>query len=402
MKNPQPDAGHATGITFGWVMAVAVLVGYGSLYPFDFSERTLADAFRAWVGARMERPSRGDLAANLLLYAPLGAVISAYLTPAARRWRALAALLAGLVLSFALETLQWLSPSRVASIADIAANTSGAGLGAIAWEILRSRSSELGLPQENLAPGAGVGIALAAAWLLARSAPWVPTIDMQKYRSALAPLWHGMGLDGFGVVRHFGAWLVLALALRHGLRSGKPERGMLASLMALVLAAQILIVGRALRWAEPAGMGLALLVAASAGSIVERRAAAWTAGLVCAVVLVTGLQPFAFVPEPQRFVWIPFHGALSGNPELALASMLEKIFFAAALLWLLMLAGVNHRGATLGALALFAGVELAQRWLPGRTPEITDPLLVVLLSLAMARVGRHAGRSPRRTDAAQA
>ena len=125
----------------GWLLAVIVfLIAFGSLYPFSFS---LAGA------GPLERlgelpnagTTRSDVAANVLLYLPLGTCLAWLL--AARHGSTLAVLGATLIaagLSFGIEFAQLYETRRVASLADFACNTAGASWAA-GW---RSRSRALG------------------------------------------------------------------------------------------------------------------------------------------------------------------------------------------------------------------------------------------------------------------
>ncbi len=75
----------------------------------------------------------GDLA-NLLLYAPLGAVLSL------RRWSVSRAVLAAFALSVAIELAQLAIPGRTSSTDDVICNTAGAALG---WVLARALWSRL-------------------------------------------------------------------------------------------------------------------------------------------------------------------------------------------------------------------------------------------------------------------
>src|SRR5688500_5435867 len=116
-------------------LVTAIIVGlivYGSLFPFDFripagENRSLGALIRTWDLL----PSRGNLIANTLLYAPLG--FFGFLALGTRidaRIRVLAAILSGLVLSVALELTQFYDAGRRTHLADVYTNTIGTVLGA--------------------------------------------------------------------------------------------------------------------------------------------------------------------------------------------------------------------------------------------------------------------------------
>lgn len=107
-----------------------------------------------------------DLIANLLLFVPLGLSLG-WRRTGTWRW-----VLAGAGVSLGVELLQWgLLPGRAATLADLAANTTGTWLGVVAarWSPSAARWRALGYAIST----AVVGLAAAAALLL-RPAP-LPT-----------------------------------------------------------------------------------------------------------------------------------------------------------------------------------------------------------------------------------
>jgi hypothetical protein len=106
--------------------------------------------------------------------------------------------------------------------------------------------------------------------------------------------------------------------------------------------------------------------------------------LFAGMVLVEALAPFHFLSAPRPFGWIPFRGFFHGSLSVNLVSFLEKCFVYGALVWLLARSGVRLGIAAAGAAAFVLALHVAQTYLPGRSAEITDPLLVLLLAGAMA------------------
>lgn len=112
-----------------WTLLAACvcLVIYGTLFPF-IGWRTAGDFHRLFSAAALDHVSATDVFANVLLYMPLG-----FLAGFGRRLRRTPLiLLAALLLSLGLETMQAFLPGRVASWLDVATNVLGAGLGTIA------------------------------------------------------------------------------------------------------------------------------------------------------------------------------------------------------------------------------------------------------------------------------
>ncbi len=133
-------------------LLVAIALLYGSLIPFDFTVgsggASSADWLRALTTPRwVDAPGHSslgvpyavsDTALNVLLYLPLGMTLRMALRRRgdARVLQVGAAVLAGLVLSWTIESLQGLMPARVASLNDVVANSVGALLGALAATLL--------------------------------------------------------------------------------------------------------------------------------------------------------------------------------------------------------------------------------------------------------------------------
>ncbi|WP_407059032.1 VanZ family protein [Ralstonia syzygii subsp. celebesensis] len=109
-----------------------LLVVYASLYPFSGWVDTGVPPF-AYLTAPLPRYNTlFDLLTNIWGYMPLGMLVVLSLHPRITGWRAVAlAMLAGLLLSGAMEAAQTYLPTRISSNVDLAANTVGALLGGI-------------------------------------------------------------------------------------------------------------------------------------------------------------------------------------------------------------------------------------------------------------------------------
>jgi len=174
-------------------MVVVLALAYGSLIPFDFEWSDAVSASGGvlqacvdtlcsprWVGAHAGRSSLGvsfatsDLVANLLLYLPLGVTLRmamrARKVGPAKQW--LVCVSAAFALSWSLESLQGLMPSRTGSLTDVSANVLGAVAGAAVapwlWRLYKAsafamycRMNALTDRLRNLAHRPGVAIALA-------------------------------------------------------------------------------------------------------------------------------------------------------------------------------------------------------------------------------------------------
>ena len=72
-----------------------------------------------------------------------------------------------------------------------------------------------------------------------------------------------------------------------------------------------------------------------------------------------------------------------------LQSFLEKVFLYGSLVWLLVQAS-GSASLSVSLVVLFTtAIEVMQRYIVGRTPEITDPLLVLILGGVLLALERH-------------
>ena len=358
----------------GWLLAAIVfLVAFGSLYPFSFS---LAGAGPLERLAELPRAgtTRSDVAANILLYLPLGACLAWLIY--ARRGAALAVLGATLLaaaFSFAIEFAQLYETRRVASLADLASNVTGAFLGALlALAIARTRSRLQDSPFAGLLRYP-VAAALLFSWIGYRLAPFAPVLDTAEWAVSFAALRTGGRPAPAELLVHLLAWLVVVFLAE---RLAPARAVALAAVsMAMVLAGRVLFAGLGLEAAEIAGMAGALLLALPVSRLARPRAASLLALALLALIAWQGLAPFDFQLAQDRFALLPFGESLTQYRAANLADMFLRCFMNGALVWLLFQAGLPALGATgLGTGLIFA-VEVLQTWLPGQTAEITDPLL---------------------------
>jgi len=357
---------------------IVVVILYGSLYPFEFRQPDggpgpLRHLLLTWA----EKPGRGDAIANVFLYLPLGFFGSLAAAAISRALpRIIIVTLASGLLSAAMELTQYYLPERVSAADDVYANLVGAALGAVAavlgaGSFRRVRIGEFAADR--------VACLLLALWLGYRLYPYVPTIDLHKYWEALRPaILHPLPTV-YDLFRYTAIWLTVASLVEAivGLRRG---RLLVPMLFAAVLAGKIVIVGKILSAAEIAGAFVAvtvwLLLSAGFGA---RSRAALTALLFSAYVVTERLAPFQFASYRRAFSWVPFRSFLYGSLELNVMSFLEKAFLYGALIWLLGKSGLGARVSTiLVAIVLFA-TSWAETGLPGRSAEITDALMALLV-----------------------
>ena len=360
-----------------WLLGViAFLIVYGSLYPFSFSGAGGAGPAELLRTLRFARTTRSDIAANVLLYLPLGACLAWLL--AIRLGGLLATLVATLAaaaLSFAVEFAQLYETRRVASLGDVLYNTVGAFAGA--WIALSIAATHRRL---HASPLAGllrhpVATALLLSWAGYRLAPFAPVLDPGKWAGAFAPLAEGGWWTAGRIAPHTLAWLVI-VQLCGRIAPLRPF-ALAAGAMAAVLAGRVLFAGLALDAAEIAGMAAALAIAVPLARLPAERAASLLAAALVVLIAIKGLVPFDFQLAQDRFAFLPFAESLTQYRAASLTDMFLRCFTNGALVWLLVRGGLPPLPATTAGAGLVFAIELLQTWLPGHTAEITDPLLAI-------------------------
>jgi VanZ family protein len=284
-----------------------------------------------------------DFVLNVMLYVPLGAAATIVLgnglvsLPIATT--------TCFLISFGVEWTQRYIPFRVGTFNDLAANVLGASLGAIIAFAWRRR-----LPKAAI---------LAMLWLLWNGSLLLPAIN----RAPLPPSGRDADLLWIGSINAFLGFLAISLAL-------KPN------LIPTVILALAPIPGL---WLYPTVL-LARLTATSSALLVAHFAKSSLSrfiGPACLIWLVfQELYPFNWESHIQAFSWIPFASLFSNRPQLYYPVVFGKLFFYTAVVWAMGYGSkILPRSFVLPAVVLLAG-ELAQCFLPGRTPELTDLVLM--------------------------
>jgi VanZ family protein len=357
---------RSAGLTAG----IAGLILYGSLFPFRFHSLAIPGGpFSALLATARILTDRGDVISNILLYLPFGffGCLSARAMPPIAR--VLIASVAGVALSFGIEAAQFYDWGRVPSLADVCANAGGALLGAIA-----------GIGSRRNPPFA---LLMVVSWIGARLLPYVPSLSLHKYEAALQTLNSAPGPGFLEVYKYFAFWLAAGLLLE-SLAGIERSRWATALLFGFVLLARIIIVDLSLSPAEVAGglLGVAMWVLISR---LHWRIRAIAIILVTFVV-VDALRPFHFT-APRTFGWIPFLSFMQGPRESSSRVFLEKTFMYGAMVWLLKRSGMPLGATTWLATALVFSLRLLQVYLPGRSAEITDAIMILMLAGVMKLIG---------------
>jgi len=355
-----------------WIITAAFIV-YGSLYPFAFRmPGNGAGAMATLIGGWADRPSRGAILSNLLLYMPFGFFGAlAVLRERGGAGRAALITLLGAALSIAIELTQYFDAGRDTQATDVYLNAAGTALGVFAGCIARVA---IRLPSASGLAAGRFPALLLSAWLTYRLYPFVPTIDLHKYWRALRPVILHTGMSPYDLYRHSVVWLTAA-ALLAAVAGRRHLLLLFAAFIGGVLLARVLVTGTILSEAEVAGAGLAFVLAAALG--LHRRARI-VAVLLGSYVVALRLEPFRFQLPARPFELMPFASFMYGSVEVNVMSFLEKFFLYGSLVWLLAESGLRVRSATAAVAAGLLLTSFAEIYLPGRSAEVTDAVMALL------------------------
>jgi VanZ family protein len=290
------------------------------------------------------------------------------------RWLGLAVpVLLGALLSASVEMAQLFAPSRFTSALDLVDNVIGSAVGVLSGMLFE----RIARPVRIRVPDRGA-LALLFVWVGALLFPLYPVMGLFVYRQKVQLLAHSPWFDFLVTGSAAASWFTAGcLIVAAGVR---PVRWWLA-LSILLIPAQIFITGRQPLAAEWTGAVAGTILFSFPGL---SRSALPVAGWIFLCVLVArGLAPFHFLPDPQEFIWIPFRGFLGTSWQTGFQFLLEKTFYYGASIWLLRIAVRRLWLAVIVTSMTLAAIEIAQRWLPGRTAEITDPVLALLTGAAL-------------------
>lgn len=346
---------------------VAVVLLYGSLYPLEFRQPIWQRlTYRAAYG----RAAQLDVLLNVLVYMPLG-VLAAF---AFRAWWARGlAWLAVSAMSLGIEFAQLWIRSRDGNLRDFYCNSLGALLGLFGGILLARR-----FRVEHFArlwrrdPSAWL---LLMLWMLWQLFPFVPSARFGKLHEFFN-IWSAPSFS----------FLPMGDALCTGLALGLMTRSAAAPWAWAGVSGTLLLRGFIVGNTIPLPV-FVLTLAAFALSRRLRVPAGLAASLMVTWLLLRELYPFAFSPIATPFHWSVFISLLEAERVAASRTLLGKLFLYGAALWMLRAAGWRlWLSASLLSLLLLA-CEWLQRYLPGRTAELTDVVLV-LLSAALLAVAR--------------
>jgi len=356
---------------------VSALIVYGSLFPFDFAmpadfQSRLLTLLADW---RLFS-SRGDVLGNILLFVPLG-----LLCALARTAHPLRAHLLHLgwatALALGCQVAQIFVPARTAAMSDVIWNLAGQLLG-MGMGMGASRYLRAGTQTHSWALGLGA----ITAWLAAELVPLVPTLSLSSMRDNLAGLFDP-SFSWSNAATAMAGMLYVGTVL-DTLLGPTRTRWCLRMLMACIVVGKVLVLSTGLN----AGTCAGLLLGYGGYHLVRTRLGAenlTTAAMVTIWLAITlrALVPFSFASVENEWHWVPFAGLLKGSMLANVQSLVQSLFLYGALLSLVAFNRLHVLSSSIVLAFWVLALEIVQIWIDGRSGDISEPLLVILVGIAI-------------------
>lgn len=351
----------------------------GSLYPWTFAagpplDHAIRRLLTGWDNS-VQNTGLRDIVVNLVIYIPIGFTGFLWSGWRHRLTRIGVPLVIGTLISFTVEILQNYVPSRMPGLTDVACNSVSTALGVMLAAIFqRIIEAHHGQRSHRHVFQFSSAILLLSLWIAGLGWPdrifgmsVVPRVRILLHPGAWSP---PDSLNGAM------PWM-LAGCLLTVILDGNYPRWWLWALLPLIFGLMLASPGHIFTWSYVGGAVAAVALHSLLPQ--DRRgtsvALAW---LWLVWLVVEGLRPFHFSTHAQPFGWVPFKEMLGIAWMPSIGVLLRKTWAYGAAFWLLSRTRHRRLSAFLLTAVTVTSIEAAQRWIPGRTPGITDLVIAAL------------------------
>ncbi len=364
---------------------IVILIGYGSLYPFNFHEAHLSNInFLQWLFNWEHRTTRGDILGNVLLFIPFGFFGALSLRKQLQKnfwfW-SLLFIVSGVSYALFLQVLQIYLPSRVSTSGDALFNLLGLMLGFCFSVFIASRHLAHWLDNDNLVAHLSIPLILCICWLSYQLFPFIPSLDFQEIKNSIKASINLRSLNLWDITDRLILWTVFWYCLdkTHLIKINTWKAiGFLVGLYVI----ELLIMHN--------HMSLNSLIAGLCSCFIifklNRIPHQWLTLLLICLIVVRGLYPFHFRDDAVVFQWMPFIGFLEGSMWRNSYVLFEKLFIYGAAYYVMTEWIGDKRKSILWISCILLIIEILQVWIINRTPEITDPILAILMGVGFMRL----------------
>jgi len=368
--------------------AVAILfalISYGSLYPLTWNFDQPQDfIYFGPVGII-------DVVENILLILPLGWLLGWHCDGYRRRWLHFWKWF--IVVMVVASVLQWMQKylPRTPAASDILFNMAGYVLGWWAGRLSARTLNSIVNRHQGLRNADRFALVMVAIWVVAELFPLIPSLDVSTVINNIKSLWQQDLWQPRRILEHMGMTLIGLDALASLLRSATVDRFVkpLAVLATLaILVGKFLMLGQSPGLAVPVGIVGGALLWWCIDRLPEETELLTLLVIFTTTYLVYALAPYELQEFPTSMQWMPFASALQSSIEAVLTSVAFEALCFGAIIWSSVRMGGLPTGITLSVAVLALGCEWVQRYLPGRTAEISSVLTALLMGWLVAVLGQ--------------
>ena len=357
------------------------LIVYGSLYPFAWNFPQPQD-FVYWGPLGL-----ADVVENVILFLPLGWLLASHYHALGRpragfvAWFPISLIVAGI--------LQWLQKylPRTPALSDIVFNMLGFTAGWLAGLTSASSLNRLSRRHLDLHSADRFALVMVLLWLAAELYPFIPTLDPSFVVYNVKSLWQQDLWQPRRMLLHMAVTAIGLEALAQLVRSVAAAR--LARPLAAIATLAALGGKFVIIWQAP-GLPVILGIAAGAAAWLgidrmTERPRWWTLlAIASAAYLLHAIWPLQWKDRPGAMHWLPFSSSLSGSIGSVVNTVAFECLCFGAIIWCAVRNGGSLLGMTVSVATLAFACEYAQRYLPGRTAEITSVLLALSMGWLIA------------------
>jgi VanZ family protein len=360
--------------------SIAFFIIYGSLYPFNFSPAK-PDALAQLFSNRTLLTTKGDMLSNVALFAPFGVIA---MLGCATRWglfkAALGAVMTGLTIALALQVLQIFLPTRHATLADFFWNMLGIFGGVVTGGIIAK--FEPGLTARH--PQKTMPLLLLAALVAIEWFPFSPGLDLQLVKKNLISLWSTPVTLAAPLWQGITVALLAGYLLESVIRRPQATRWLVLFIL-MISFGKLFMNDNLIQPSSPAGLTLGALGwwLIKQNPEAGRRDLVWLTMVLC--YTASALQPYQLQDKATPISWLPFATMLEGSVLHNIGSLASSLVLYVGILYIGAMASGKLASATLGLALWVLIVELAQSLVKTRSADITEPLLVLFVGLALAK-----------------
>ena len=366
-----------------WIVIIIII--YGSLYPFHFVWTDPAQIdWLDWGMQVRQRTTNGDVLSNFLTFVPLGyfAFASQATRPVGYFRKVLVILFWGAVLAFAMQIVQFYTPTRIPSVGDALINILGICAGvaiAVGVQLWLKRNPQYALSWPKII---SVPLVLAVGWMAYQLFPFVPRFELISFKQNLEPLigsptwvWHEWLFQSV-------MWYCFIVFLQW-------TRGFDAKFPRLLLVVSLLLVSKIVIAYNP--IDITDLMAALSALLAYRL---WPCFywnyrhllLICVAIFIREMYPFNYSMNAAKFNLVPFSYYLIGSMWVNTQSILEKLFAYGSLIFVAMEVLGHRIKAIVICLLFILCIELLQLALVHQRADITDLLMIVAIGYAFQQL----------------